>query len=88
MSDLIAALRSGEAGPATQRRAADRIEGLEDEKERMRHLKVLRERVDVAVWEFLSDWKKGDFSLSTLAALDAQSIAEAFDAYRINLKED
>jgi hypothetical protein len=30
MNDLIAALRSGEAGPATQRRAADRIEELED----------------------------------------------------------
>jgi hypothetical protein len=30
-----------------------------------------------AVSEFLADWEKGDFSLSTLAALDAQAIVEA-----------
>ncbi|MBP7704156.1 MAG: hypothetical protein KA105_02585 [Caulobacter sp.] len=31
----------------------------------------------VAVNEFLSDWRKGDFELPKLAALDAQAIEEA-----------
>lgn len=35
------------------------------------------EQFVVAVNEFLSDWKKGDFSLGTLAAIDAQSIISA-----------
>lgn len=39
------------------------------------------ERFVVAVNEFLADWKKGDFSLSTLAALDAQSIVAAKEAW-------
>ncbi|MGX1096559.1 hypothetical protein [Amorphus sp. MBR-141] len=34
-------------------------------------------RVIVSVCEFLEDWRKGDINLSTLAALDAQSIEEA-----------
>ncbi len=31
--------------------------------------------------EFIDDWKKGDFSLSTLAALDAQSLDDALVRY-------
>ena len=37
-------------------------------------------RVAHAAKEFCDDWKKGDFSLSTLAALDAQSLTEALEA--------
>lgn len=36
-------------------------------------------RVAYAALEFCQDWKKGDFSLSTLAALDAQSIVAALE---------
>lgn len=36
-------------------------------------------RVAYAAREFCEDWKKGDFSLSTLAALDAQSIVAALE---------
>lgn len=35
------------------------------------------QRYVIAVHEFLDDWKKGDFSLCTLATLDAQSIVAA-----------
>lgn len=37
-------------------------------------------RVAYAAKEFCDDWKKGDFSLPTLAALDAQSLAGALEA--------
>jgi len=36
-------------------------------------------RVAIAAREFCEDWKKGDFSLSTLAAFDAQSIVDALE---------
>lgn len=36
----------------------------------------------VAVNEFLSDWQKGDFSLSTLAALDAQNIIASGERWK------
>lgn len=41
-----------------------------------------------AAKEFIDDWKKGDFSLSTLAALDAQSLDDALTVYAETRKED
>lgn len=41
---------------------------------------VRPDRLRVAVWEFLSDWRKGDFALPRLAELDALSMEEAFTA--------
>ena len=46
----------------------------------------LREAGDKLFWsakEFVDDWKKGDFSLSTIAALDAQSLDDALGQYSI-----
>ncbi|MDQ0996929.1 hypothetical protein QFZ34_002111 [Phyllobacterium ifriqiyense] len=37
-------------------------------------------KVAWAAKEFIDDWTKGDFSLSTLAALDAQSLDDALTA--------
>lgn len=42
----------------------------------------------VSVNEFLSDWRKGDFSLNTLAALDAQAIEAARERWATEIKRD
>lgn len=42
-------------------------------------LRAEDERVRVVFFEFIQDWKKGDFSLSTLAALDVQAIQDVYE---------
>jgi hypothetical protein len=40
-----------------------------------------------AAKEFIDDWKKGDFSLSTLAALDAQSLDDALATFSAAIRK-
>jgi hypothetical protein len=50
-----------------------------------------REASDKLFWsgkEFIDDWKKGDFSLSTLAAADAQSLDDALARYSIAITKE
>ncbi|MCP1558603.1 UNVERIFIED_ORG: hypothetical protein M2438_002690 [Methylobacterium sp. SuP10 SLI 274] len=43
------------------------------------------ERFVIAVKEFLADWRKGDFDLTRLAELDAESIEAALEDWAARL---
>jgi hypothetical protein len=44
-------------------------------------------RLTVAVWEFLSDWRKGDFELPALAQYDAQAMEDAIENLDMSISQ-
>lgn len=51
-------------------------------------LKADAERVRVAVFEFINDWRKGDFDLPELAKHDVMAIIDTYDSIDAAMKEE